>query len=179
MGTRRESRAVSLLLAGSLFGLLGCETMLDDHKKVDVDFCGDYKGGDDCCAEDDPCDDGDDAICQCYGCGWDLDDCTMVWRFGDLCDDGYTVDIGIYQVGADGFFDEAAGELQWEGLVLEEFSEQVEFEVNCTPGEYMCYGGWSDSGMWWGCAENCQQYCPDCCVYCDLSGEATFNLICD
>jgi hypothetical protein len=178
MDNRRRSRAVSLLLAGSFLALFGCETMLDDHKKVDVDFCGDYKGEDDCCAEDDPCGNGDDAVCQCDGCGWDVDDCTMVWWFTDSCDDGYPTSIGLYQVGTDSVFDEAAGELQWESLVLDEFSVQKDIEVNCTPGEKVCYGGWADSGSWWGCGPKCAQWCADCCYLCDLSGEVSFNLIC-
>jgi len=70
------------------------------------------------------------------------------------------------------------GELKWEGLVLEQLGEAYELDVDCTPGEYMCYGGWSDSGLQWGCSDDCQQYCADCCTACDLAGYVTLTLIC-
>lgn len=175
MGTRL---APSLLMA-PLLALAACEALLDDHDKVDVDFCGGYKGDDECCAEDDPCDLGDDLGCQCSGCGWDRDDCTMLWTFTDACDDGYAIDVGVYQVGADGYYDETADEPKWEGLTLEELGEAYELETDCTPGEYTCWGAWADSGMTWGCGSGCQQYCPDCCYYCDLSGVVVRTLICE
>jgi len=177
MRMSRSLRATSLL-AAALLSLAGCETLLDDHDKVDADFCADYKDDDECCSEDDPCDLEDDLDCDCWGCGWDEGDCTMSWLFADSCDDGYAIDIGVYQVGDDGWFDEAAGDPHWDGFVLEELSEQYEFLVPCEPGEYTCWGGWSDSGTTWGCGKDCQAGCPDCCYYCDLEGWVSLSLTC-
>lgn len=164
-------------LALLFVALLGCQALLDDHPKVDVDFCGGYGGEDECCAEDDPCDLGDDQQCDCDGCEWDQADCTMAWTFTDQCDDGQTIHVGLYEVGGNGVFNE--GELEWESLELEELGEPYTIEIRCNEGEKVCYGAWSDDGYWlWGCAENCSEYCEACCWFCDYNQDVPMNLHC-
>jgi len=170
---KRTVPTIALLLTV----LVGCQALLDDHPKVNVDFCSDYKGDDECCAQDDPCDLGDNQQCDCDNCDWDLDDCTMSWTFADLCDDGHTIHVGLYEVGENGVFDE--GELEWESLDLKELGEPSTIEIKCTEGEKVCFGAWSDDFYWlWGCAENCSQYCEACCWYCDYQDDVNMNLTC-
>jgi hypothetical protein len=161
----------------AVWGLAGCQSLLDDHPKVDVDYCADYTGVDECCADDDPCGLGVNQQCECDGCDWDRDDCTMSWTFVDLCDDTEAIHVGLYQVGANGYFDE--GEKEWESLDLEVYGEPGTIDIRCTEGEKVCYGAWSESSYWlWGCAQDCQQDCPDCCYYCDFQGQIDLQLGC-
>ena len=165
---------VILLLACAL---AGCQALLDDHPKVDIDYCGDYTGNDECCAEGDPCDLAGNQQCDCDGCDWDLDDCTMQWTFTDLCDDFEAIHVELYQVGVNGLFDE--GEKKWDSLDLEAYGEPGTIEIRCTEGEKVCYGAWSESANWlWGCAENCLQYCENCCYYCDHQDQVSLQLGC-
>jgi len=160
------------MVIAALNGAVGCQKLLDDHPKVDVNFCGDYDGDDECCGEGDPCDLGDNQECECSGCEWDVDDCTMTWNFMDMCDNNEEVHIGLYEIGDNGSFDE--GEEQWESLTLDEYGEEYTIRIDCNEGELVCYGGWSESGYWWGCAKNC----ADCCYYCDHQSEVFRQLGC-
>ncbi len=165
--TRRWGFTLLMAIA-ALCGDVGCQKLLDDHPKVDVDFCGDYKGDDECCSQDDPCDLGDNQQCECGACAWDVDDCTMSWNFIDLCDDNEKIHIGLYE-----------GEDQWEGLTLDEYGEEYTIKIECSEGEKVCYGAWAESGYWlWGCAENCSEYCEDCCYFCDYKAEVLRQLGC-
>ena len=171
------NKGMWILLA--LVFLTGCELMLDEHAKVSVDFCAQYKGEDECCANDDPCDLAGNGACNCLGCDWDHDECTMTWSFTDVCNDGASVQVGIYQVGQNGTF-ERDQEESWEDLELNGYGVQGSVDIDCEAGLLLCYGGWADVSGWnWGCSQDCQTYCDSCCYQCDYSEEVTLELGCN